>query len=1243
MIFFLSAILPELKQWHSQVCSLLLQRLDSSPWQSKTCFSATELDSFLSVIQQQQDISQNKLLINYHILGEKAQLLLTQKQGKNLYLYLNPELAIAQKMKDKDLDFSLALLDLFIYQPKVQYDQLSSTFTWNYLQFQTKPLELVENLITAFGFPPNRKLTEEIIIQYPLPKISISHGSPSSQKKSTQKKHRKKGFQSSPTTNNTKTQNGEVSCLNPLQTLLTKLLVRNLYSSSEEGSEQNYQQQIIQLISQVNGQELYDFLAKIEQYLINSPYNCLDQFYRLLHDNLFLTLKHQGYTQQASEVALQLGKMLKNSGHLEVAKEFYRESINLTPNLATGYANLGFIAQQEEDLNSAMGLYAKALECYPDYLDVYYQLGLIHRQQQRWDLAENCFLNVLRIEHQHQLGKYNLVKVLQAKQQLYKAKQWFSDDEIDLLSNLDQEAKAAALKLFGQKEFEQAEKCFLLAIDLEPQDYQNYFNLAILYEAVNKNNEAIKCYKKALECKSDHIESLNNISAIFLQLGRFSEAIEYLGKILALQPENSMALHNISIAYLYQGRIIDAIQYSNQAFQLDPDNDLSHSHLLAAMSSVKQISSHDVTQVSQVWYEQHVVCQDYPLITNHDNSLALDRRLRVGFVSGDFKRHSVSFFMIPILQNYNREQLEIYCYANIDKPDSVTEELKQHSDAWRDTIDLSDWELAELIKDDQIDILIDLSGHTLKNRLKVFGMKPAPIQATYLGYPATTGIPTVDYWLTDENIHPPHEEEEQSVETIWRLPRCYLCYDPPKVSPDILELPYRKTGIFTFGSFNSARKLSPELIKMWSEILQRVPNSRLLLKCSDPRYSPELMIQSFAEHGVERHRLIIYRSCSFQDHLNLYNQVDLHLDSMPYTGCTTTCEALWMGVPTLTLAGKKKMERMSYNILHTIGLDDFITYSEEEYINRAVALVSQPDYLQSLRETMRHRLLNSDLLNGKSLAETLENAFRQMWHKYVEEKSTVKDSPSQLDSISDISQVEVLINIASEHQQQGNLKAAAEIYDHLGEYYREQKNIYLAQQYYDQAINIDPDYAPSHYHLGLVYQQQNDLEKATSAYLEAISSDRSFAPPYEKLGQIYEQEGELEQAVKYYQGGLLLQPDNIPMGHQLGVLFIQQNKLASAQKCFAKNVQLQPEDAVQHLHLGIVYKLQRKLQKAAHHFEKALRLKEDYLEACYNLGVVYSLQGKGSQALEYTHQALIIDPDHKPSQSAKAFISASLP
>jgi predicted O-linked N-acetylglucosamine transferase (SPINDLY family) len=619
---------------------------------------------------------------------------------------------------------------------------------------------------------------------------------------------------------------------------------------------------------------------------------------------------------------------------------------------------------------------------YPHHSKALFRLAYLNKVQENFTQAEDYLLEILQKDPNHQIAQYWLIKILESQGQLDRAKTWVKENDIEFLQKLPDYLSHTGGNAYDEANYDLAKSCYHLALELEPNRYQDWFDLALVASKEKKRTEAIRYYQKVLAINPDHDETMVNLGALLIHQGKFTEAIALLEQALKRDEQNSMAYHNLAICCVYQGQLAEAAFYSNQAVQNKPEDPGYHSHLLTILSAMTEIRSEDLAQVSEIWYDNQVIAKGLPRVTQWQNPLDRERPLRVGFVSGDFKRHSVSYFIKPIFEHHHPEQIEIYAYAQVEEPDDLTDTLKNFCDHWRDTVNLEDQEMADQIQQDQIDILVDLSGHTLFNRLSVFGMKPAPIQATYLGYPATTGLPTVDYWITDTQLHP-KDTQERAVEEIWRLPRCYISYDPPNSSPPIGPLPQTQLGVITFGSFNASRKLTPQTLKIWSEILKQVPRSRLLLKCSDPRYSPQLMIESFMKLGIDRERLIVYRNSPYQDHLNLYNQVDLHLDPMPYTGCTTTCEALWMGVPTLTLAGQKKMERMSTSILAHTGLEDFISQTPEDYIAKAVEFATNPEYLSLLRQTLRDRLKTSQLLDGIGLTHALETAFRQMWHRYL--------------------------------------------------------------------------------------------------------------------------------------------------------------------------------------------------------------------------------------------------------------------
>jgi predicted O-linked N-acetylglucosamine transferase (SPINDLY family) len=369
---------------------------------------------------------------------------------------------------------------------------------------------------------------------------------------------------------------------------------------------------------------------------------------------------------------------------------------------------------------------------------------------------------------------------------------------------------------------------------------------------------------------------------------------------------------------------------------------------------------------------------------SHSSSGGPDKRLKIGYVSPDLRQHAVSLFFDPILKNHDRNKVEVFCYAEVSKPDAVTERLKMMADKWRTTVDLSDEDVAHMIYDDKIDILIDLAGHTADSRLRVFTYKPAPVQVTYLGYCTTTGLKTMDYWITDMVLHP-KDTLELAVETIIRLPRCWICYQPPADAPKIEPRVCANNGV-TFGSFNNLSKMTPDVIACWSQLLKEVPNSRLLLKArllADPFIKERTLIQ-FAHHGINRERITL--SPHTPSYMADYDKVDIALDTFPRTGGATTADALWMGVPVITLVGQRYIERQGASMLKVIGLEKLIASTFEDYINKAVVLAKDYEQRIELHTSLRERMANSPLCDGRDLTQALEDAYRKMWNTWCEPK-----------------------------------------------------------------------------------------------------------------------------------------------------------------------------------------------------------------------------------------------------------------
>ncbi len=415
---------------------------------------------------------------------------------------------------------------------------------------------------------------------------------------------------------------------------------------------------------------------------------------------------------------------------------------------------------------------------------------------------------------------------------------------------------------------------------------------------------------------------------------------------------------------------------------------------------------------------------------------AAQHKLKIGYVSPDFKRHPVGKFIAPIIKHHDRQKFEIYCYGEIRKVDEITEEIQSSCDHWRSTLGLTDAEVIEQIKQDRIDILIDLAGHTEDNRLPIFFSKPAPIQASYLGYFATTGIPTIDYWITDHHLHPVDTEEKTS-ETIWRLPRCYVAYQPSPEALEVNPLPALSSEYITFGCLNNFSKLNPFLLSLWAKILQALPQSRLILKShyhnlDDPeeKQSVELFLQ---EQGFNLEQVELIDSPTLaEDYFALYHRIDIHLDTFPYNGCTTTCDALWMGVPVLTLAGDRKIQRMGNSLLQAIGLEDWIAHSPEEYVNKAITFAQDLEAIAQLRTSLRERFQKSQLGDIEGLTLALENAYQQMWKKLEQEKiQPLESGDQQISAMRSQTETQSPLNYYSQYVQKNCPQMTSEACDQL--------------------------------------------------------------------------------------------------------------------------------------------------------------------------------------------------------------------
>lgn len=566
----------------------------------------------------------------------------------------------------------------------------------------------------------------------------------------------------------------------------------------------------------------------------------------------------------------------------------------------------------------------------------------------------------------------------------------------------------------------EAEQSYRAALAAAPQSPGIENNLGNVLRQLGDTTEAAAAYRRAIALAPGYAEALNNLGSLLTRIGDPVAATSHLEQALALQPRHAAARANLGSALAMLGEYRRAEEHYRAAIAIAPDLPVAHSGLgdvlrhigrpAAAAESYREalrLSPSDPATLSALLFLSNYASDTTPAQlagmaraygevvsrgivpqTRHANSPDPERRLRVGLVSGDLRAHAVSSFLRNVLPELDTDRLELFAYATSPLEDATTEGLRRWIGYWRKAAALSDTELCAAIAADGIDILVDLSGHTLFNRLPAFARKPAPVQLTWLGYSGTTGLGAIDHILGDRWVTP-EAEAAHLAETAWRMPHSYLCFAPPAATVPVAPPPGGTDGPITFGSFNNLSKVSDLTVEVWAQVLAAVPHSRLLLKhraLEDAAVAAETTAR-FAAHGVAAGRLLLRgRDPSAEQHLETYGLVDIALDPFPYNGTTTTVEALWMGVPVLALSGDRFIAHVGESLLNTAGLADWVAVDAKDYVGKAAAFAARRRELGELRQTLRQQVLTSPLCDAPRFARNLEAAFRGMWRAWCSQR-----------------------------------------------------------------------------------------------------------------------------------------------------------------------------------------------------------------------------------------------------------------
>jgi protein O-GlcNAc transferase len=637
-----------------------------------------------------------------------------------------------------------------------------------------------------------------------------------------------------------------------------------------------------------------------------------------------------------------------NNGDLDQAEALCRKILVKKPKHVDALNLLGLTAYGKKNYDAAISHIRKALQYAPSNFYFHNNLGTAYKAQKQLDDAAACYRKALQLNPHFADAHNNLGTVLQAK-----------------------------------RELDEAMTCYRTALQLRPDYADAYFNLGTAFRVKGQGDEAIACYRKALQLNPSFVEAYNNLGVDSKERGDLQEALLHFQKVLQLNPAFVEAYNNIGSILGDQGKLAEAESYYRRALQMKPDFATCYSNLLLSMN----YTDHD----NRMIYLEHLAFARQfaePLrsgMTLHANERISDRRIKVGYVSPDFRRHSVNYFLEPVLAAHNREQFEVFCYSDVVSPDEVSQRIQTYPVQWRDIVGMTDAQAAALVRSDKIDILVDLAGHTGYNRMLLFARKPAPVQVSWLGYPNTTGLPAIDYRIVDTYTDPPGLTDEFYTEKLIRMPESFLCYHPEEDSPEVGPLPLLQAGHITFGSFNIISKVTPEAVAIWSHILKQVPDSTLLLKAKSlfDKGTREYIGDLFHRQGITADRLIFrFHTASYKEHLDMYNDIDIALDTFPYNGTTTTCEALWMGLPVVTLAGDRHASRVGMSILANIGLPELVADTLDRYIDTAVSLAGDLNRLRSLRTSLRRIMKGSVLTDADKFTSGIETLYRGIWKKW---------------------------------------------------------------------------------------------------------------------------------------------------------------------------------------------------------------------------------------------------------------------
>jgi predicted O-linked N-acetylglucosamine transferase (SPINDLY family) len=671
---------------------------------------------------------------------------------------------------------------------------------------------------------------------------------------------------------------------------------------------------------------------------------------------------------------------LHKSGELENAEKIYKQILSAHPDEPEIMHFLGIVAWQRHDYDQTIDLFKKVCDANPSKVQYHLEYADVLQENQKFKEALAVYWKVLSIDRENITAHSAIASICIKTGDLDTAQK-----SLEIIVHIKPELPKAhsdrGFIYLNREKYKEAIGCFLEAIRIKNDFAEAYCYLGNAQYALSDYKAAIASFQRGIMINPDFFEAHYHLGVCLIETNDFGPAIASFKNALRIRPNDPQAIADLSLSKFAIGELTEAEKGFRTALKQGSQPCARiHSNLLLCINYMPEYSPAQLCNEHREY--GHLFNVRSSQLSNFSNNRDPQRKIRIGYVSADFCDHAISRFILPILMGHNKTLYDNFCYSNGARRDTMTTRLQALSNNWRDIHGLSDEQAGNMIRDDGIDILIDLSGHTGKNRLPLFAGKPAPVQASYLGYPNTTGLAAMDYYITDSLVDPAGQEAFFT-EKLVRLDKCFCCYEPDGNALPINDLPAKANGHVTFGSLHTLSRLNNEVIDLWCQVLRAIPASRLFIARNMLVGSAaEGFLARFEKNGIAGNRIDMRAVPPKEGYLSWFHEIDIALDTFPWSGHTTACEALWMGVPVITLCGDRHAGRMVASILTAAGMEDWVAHSREEYCDRAKKAAGDIEILGTLRSGIRNRMLQSDLYNGKDFTLALEKAYRWMWTEW---------------------------------------------------------------------------------------------------------------------------------------------------------------------------------------------------------------------------------------------------------------------